>query len=670
MTVDRRLLPATFGPWFARFPSLTEVQLQAIPPIMEGRDVLICSATASGKTEAYAAPAAELVRKQGGGSVAVLIVAPTRALSNDLHRRLEGPMGLVGVSLGRYTGEHKERVAGQLPSVLIATPEALDSLLARRSQLLRATRLVVIDEVHILDNTPRGDQLRILLQRLESCCDSRPQRVAASATVDQPAQLGARYLREPELIVVPGLRKIQGKPFDGKAPAQVGAHLEELAGHGFKKVLVFCRSRNQVETLATKLRDATGFGSEIYAHHGSLAKNLRERTERLFQRAPAAVCFATLTLEMGIDIGTVDYVLLAALPADISSLLQRIGRGGRRGESTRCGFICEDAGEDFLFRTMFRLGKAGRLCPRPYGFRPSVIVQQALVMACAETYIQLADVKAILPPAIRAELGADACVHLLRSMVEEGLLESTASDRYVPSEEIEARYQRGSLHSNIDDSASMEVVDRMTGDVVGNIQMADASKIEIGGRNRAVVRQIDDRILTDASAGATPARFRPAASPSVSLALARAVVESLGAQAGTIGVVSLAGSVLLLHGLGTLGSLLFLELLKRSTGRGQIEECSPYVMKIRAELPALPELHEDLLLQFIETHIRSLTKLVSVGPWRRAVPAAMQLESVRRMSGLTEVATFLRSAQLQRIEELEPTALAALATPSLSGGTK
>jgi ATP-dependent Lhr-like helicase len=293
MTVDRRLLPITFGPWFARFQGLTEVQRLAIPPIMAGHDVLICSATASGKTEAYAAPAAEILRQHERESAAALVIAPTRALTNDLKRRLEGPMGNVDVSLGRYTGEHKERVGGKLPAVVIATPEAVDSLLARRPAALQATRYVVLDEIHVLDSTPRGDQLRVLLHRLEQVTRIRPQRVAASATVDRPHELAGRFLRAGVQVVVPGIRKILARPFEGRDPTQVAAHLDDLAGHGFKKLLVFCRSRNQVETFSAKLRNRTRFGDAIHAHHGSLSKNHRERTERLFHLAPAAVCRRT-----------------------------------------------------------------------------------------------------------------------------------------------------------------------------------------------------------------------------------------------------------------------------------------------------------------------------------------------------------------------------------------
>ena len=565
-------------------------------------------------------------------------------------------MGLVEISFGRYTGEHKERTSGKLPAVVIVTPESLDSLLARRPATLRATRMVVLDEIHVLDSTPRGDQLRILLQRLEQVAETRPQRVAASATVDRPEELGARYLEDPVRVVVPGIRRILGRAFEGRSPACMAAHLDDLASHGLKKLLVFCRSRNQVETYAAKLRGRTRFGEAVHAHHGSLAKSERERTERLFHTAPAAVCFATLTLEMGIDIGTVDYVLLAGLPADVSSVLQRIGRGGRRGDTTRCGFASEDAVEDFLFRAMLRLAKEGRLCAPAYGFRPAVLVQQALVMACAEGYVEGRDLERALPPELRAELGAGAPAAILEQMVEAELLESAGGGRYVASEAVEQRYVRGSLHSNIEDTTGVEVVDRITGDVVGSILRADTGKIEVAGRNRTVVKQADGRILTDAAGGAEPARFRSGAAPSVTFALGRAVVESVGVAADAIGVFESEGSTLLLHGLGTVGTLFLLDLWRPLLGRGAVVKSSPYAIVLEAEPPPLPFVDEAAVEQFLEERSQAVARLVGAGgggAWGKGVPEQLQRNSVRRMSGLDQVAAFLAVSRLQVMGDLD-----------------
>lgn len=656
MSVDRRLLPRTFGPWFGRFPGLTRVQQEAIPLILTGRDVLLCSATASGKTEAYAAPAAEIVLAHGAAPASVLIVSPTRALANDLKRRLEAPMSLVDVPFGRYTGEHKERSDGQIRSIAIVTPEALDSLLSRRPSALAATRLVVVDEVHVLDGTPRGDQLRVLLHRLTQVSSCALQRVAASATVDRPQELAARYLVDPAVVVVPGARKLVGRGFDGRAPEQMRAHLDTLLEHGLRKVLVFCRSRNQVETLSSKLAGQTRFGDAVFAHHGSLARDVRERTERHFLAARVGVCFATLTLEMGIDIGTVDYVLLADVPSDVASLLQRIGRGGRRGDTTRFGFVVTDPGEDHVLRTMARLGKEGTLASAPYGFRPSVLVQQALVLACAGAYVRPQDVDAIVPPGIEAELGPHFGARLLEAMSEEELVERSGAGRFVPSAAIELRYEYGTLHSNIADEATMEVVDRITGDIVGHVQGVDTRRIELGGRNRDVVHHRGDRILTDATRGGQPARFRPNGSPSVSLALGRAVVEGLGVEPGRIGVLAIDGKVTLVHGLGTLGALFLLELLARRKDI-HTDDSGPYVTGVSQAPSPFPRPTPDDVERFVNDHAARLARLASAGPWSHGIPEDVHRAALRRMTGLDEIAVWLQQAEFQPIEAPAPEVL-------------
>lgn len=659
--VDRKLLPRTFGPWFGRFEALTEVQRLAIPPLVAGRDVLICSPTASGKTEAYGAPAAEIAAAHAGDSAAVVIVSPTRALANDLRRRLEGPIGLVHLTLGRYTGEHKERIAGRLPNVVITTPEALDSLLARRPEVLAATRMVVLDEIHVLDNTPRGDQLRLLLHRLDSAARTPPQRAAASATVDRPEELAARYLRDPCVVAVPGVRKILGRAFDGVEFDHMARHLDELARAGFRKVLVFCRKREQVETYASKLMRRTLYEEHVFPHHGSLAQSVRERTERLFHAAQSAVCFATLTLEMGIDIGTVDYVLLAGVPADVASVLQRIGRGGRRGDVTRAGFAVENAAQHHVLTTMFRLGKEGRLCGGPYAFRAGVLVQQALVLACAGAWLEVRQLEAVLPPDVRREIGADAAAGIVDAMVEAELLEPAGNGRFVPSEAVERRYTRGTLHSNIAEEPSIEVVDRITGDVIGSVGVSENRHLALGGGERVVVKEGDGRILTDRSRNARAARYRSTGSPSVSLALGRAVVEALGVAPGAIDLVPLEGRSVLVHGLGTAGSLLLLDALGRTFGASAIESASPYAVTLATDPVDLPRPGESDVERLTSSRLKGLEKLTTLGPFGKLVPRSERERFVRRLLGLDEVAAYLAAARLERRTVPDPALRAVLA---------
>lgn len=647
--IDRRLLPHTFGPWFGRFEGLREVQRLGIPPILAGRDTLLASATASGKTEAYAAPGAEIAIAAGRPPAALVIVSPTRALANDLKRRLEGPMQRIELSFGRYTGEHKERVDGGLPSALVTTPEGLDSLLARRPAALADLRLLVLDEIHVLDRTARGDQLRLLLHRLDRAARSAPQRVLASATIDRPEELAARYLRDPELVLVPGARRILAKRFDGAGLAEMAAHLDTLAEAGLRKLLVFCRSRNGVELYAHKLRSRTRFGEAVFAHHGSMAKQARERTEQHFQRAHAAVCFATLTLEMGIDIGSVDYVLLANLPSSVDSLLQRIGRGGRRGDANRAGYVVENEAEAHRFGVLFRLAKEGRLCGEPYAFRPAALAQQTLVLACSMGSLTADELARELDPKILAAFGPRAAAELLLGAGARGDLEPRPGKSWVPSERLLGLHDRGLTHSCLEDEPGQEVVDRLTGDVLGRIEFGDDDHVGIAGAARQIVHGQGGRLLSDASPGAEPARFQTRRGPSIGFALARATVEALGVPPDALGLAPGVGRWHLLHGLGSAALPMLLDQLRGLPGYREPIGQSAFSLTLTGPAPGPWRFSPLRFDRALEDHSKLWLELFGESPRSENLPRAWLLRAAREGLGLDALRAFLESCRLVHI---------------------
>ena len=332
------LIPRSFDALLGRFPQLLPVQRKAIPPLAEGRNVLLAAPTAGGKTEAALAPMLHRILEEAGRDVegpALLYIVPTRALVNDVHRRLQAPMQRLGLVLGRKTGDHAS-LPKQFPQLLITTPESLDSMLTRIPRRLLPLRALVLDELHALDGTPRGDQLAALVTRLRRVLASRSgahgselQIAMLSATIDRPKELAARYAADCVLVKDRGVREMRARlaesPF-GENPAPKLAALIEPEHGG--KVLVFANSRGDVEWGASKLRGLLPFGERVYAHHGSLAKSERERVERDFAHAKTACCFSTSTLELGIDIGDIDHVVLYGVPPDLPSFLQRVGRAG------------------------------------------------------------------------------------------------------------------------------------------------------------------------------------------------------------------------------------------------------------------------------------------------------------------------------------------------------
>ena len=654
-----RRLPRSFHAFFGRFARLQPVQERALPAVLDGRDVLLSAPTASGKTEAFAAPAAEMVLCGERGGARALFVSPTRALANDLKRRLEGRYDGLGVEFGRYTGEHKERVDGRLPEVTVTTPEGLDSLLARRAHALAKVRSVVCDEIHVLDGTPRGDQLRVLLQRLERAARARPQRIAASATVERPEECAARYLEGARLVCVGGERRIRAKAFGGRGAPDVARHLEVLARHGFRKVLVFCRSRREVEELSSRLKGRCAFGDAVFPHHGSLSRTVRERTESRFLDAPAAVAIATTTLELGIDIGTVDFVLLAGPPSGVSSLLQRIGRGGRRTSATRAGYAVADAGEELVCRLLLRRAARGELLGADYAFRPGILVQQALVLAASEGWVDARRFSAAVPAALWADALPLGPKELLDHLAEEGLLEAPRSGRYVISEHAERRYDSGTLHSNIEDESTEEVVDRLTGEIIGRVAAAGGRRMYLGGAARRIVKRSGGRILTDVAGAAESPTFVPRIGPCCSFAQGRAVVGALGVEPDEIRQVPIEGSTIVLHGLGTVGSLLFGDLVRDEAGAGIVERLSPYVALLARPLERIPRCTAERARELSTLHEESLSKVLAMGPWHRHLPAGLRVQAVARAGALPRVCEFLETARSTFEESVDAEVLGA-----------
>jgi ATP-dependent Lhr-like helicase len=644
-------LPRTFAALLGRFPRLFPVQAQGVPPVLAGRDTLLSAPSASGKTEAYLAPLTERLLAGGErGGARVLIVSPTRALANDLHRRLEGPLARLGVSFGRHTGEHKERAGGALPEMAVITPEALDSLLARRSAALGGVCAVVVDEIHLLDGTARGDQLRVLLHRLSTEARAPVQRVAASATVTRARALAERYLQDPVLVEVPGTRRIYARGFEGRDGEALAGHLGELAAHGFRKILAFANSRNEVERVAAALLRRTPFGDAVFAHHGSLSQAQRERTEHRFWEAPAALAVATLTLELGLDIGTVDYVLLLTVPPGVDSLLQRIGRGNRRTGMSRVGYVYESEAERLLYRVLVERAVRGDLCAAPYALRPGVLVQQALVMAGGAGYVNADGLARAIPPSMRRELPEDAPAAILERAAEAGLLERAPGARYVLGEGAERRYAAGRLHGNIDSPREVDVVDRLTGEVVGRIAGGpEPPELRLGGRGRRLVVARAGQVLTDSVGGGGAARFAAHGVPPVSFALARAVTAALGLAPGEVAWARTEAGCLVLHGLGTAGALLLGQLVAERLGKRRVLRVTPFTLLLSRAPGALPRPDPAQVTRVLGAREGRLARLCAMGPYHRHLPSGMRRAAVRAAADLDHIAAFLAGAGMREV---------------------
>ncbi len=219
----------------------------------------------------------------------------------------------------------------------------------------------MIDELHLFDGTPRGDQLRAILSRIRrvrayaaergEAPDAAIQYVALSATLPAPEAAAARYFDQAMAIQIPGGRTIQAEtlPITPDSAAELSSYLATFRARGWRKALAFCNSRAEVEAYATAVRARSPFGDAVYVHYSNIEPQRRHEIERQFADADAAICFASSTLELGIDIGNIDVVILIGPPGSRSSFVQRVGRGNRRGGATRVACFYRSPLERLLF---------------------------------------------------------------------------------------------------------------------------------------------------------------------------------------------------------------------------------------------------------------------------------------------------------------------------------
>ncbi len=647
----RAALVHTWYPFFARFPRPLPVQLAAWSPLLAGRDCVVCSPTASGKTEAIVAPLVERhLSPSATGLPRLLVVSPTRALVNDLLRRLREPFVRLDLAVQRRTGDHARLDRQRPPQALITTPESLDSLLVRHLSYLREVRAIMLDELHILDGTTRGDQLRVLLTRLRAVLARRRRRlqcVVSSATIHDPQGLAERYLEHAQLVVVPGARELHYRVVPCAGPAELLQVLDKVWGSGsgrFRKILAFLPSRADVEHVTSLAHDHPRLGQRTFAHHGSLSRAERERVEQRYIDDPSAVCLATVTLELGIDIGDVDLVVLVGPPPSVASLLQRLGRGNRRTGRSQLLACVRDAGEAVRFHHLLELANRGDLCPEPYVFRPSVLVQQAgsLLLQSRSRWLSSEVLERRLPATLQPEYPQQRLDELLSELCRHHWLAPARQRRYTAGERLLEAYEHGAVHGNLQtEAATVEVIDESTGRSLGRVRrQAEKPSLAIGGRSRQVLRQQDDRVwVTEAPAGSGMAAFQPRGRQPIPAELARSLAKHAGVEPDRLPVVELPGGVAVLHFQGSLAGEVLARYLKKHH-RWPVKRGAALALV----LESLPETDlppavsaEELALEMVALAKR-LARLAQAGPYHSYLPASWQDQLLRRLVSCEQIA--------------------------------
>lgn len=339
------------------FKSLTEIQSKAVPEIYKKKDSLIVAPTGSGKTECSVIPIfSHLGRLAGRKKIKALYITPLRALNRDVFRRITSYAKSDGLSIAIRHGDtsQKERkeISANPPDVLITTPETLVILLTQKSMLDALSELewVVIDEVHELLSNERGSQLSISLERLAINSSKDMTRVGLSATVGNitaASKFVSGTKRKCKIIRDTSVRRydIDIKYIDGTISDVASEIVKYVTKLGLDSpVLLFTNSRGEAEFLASILRERSSVPIEL--HHGSLSREVREDTEDSLRDGRFGIVVCTSSLELGLDIGSVELVIHYGSPRQVSKLIQRIGRSRHNRDLSARGLVITNSPDD------------------------------------------------------------------------------------------------------------------------------------------------------------------------------------------------------------------------------------------------------------------------------------------------------------------------------------
>jgi len=437
------------GRWFAeRVGTPTDVQAKAWPEIAEGRHVLVTAPTGTGKTlTAFLWAINQLVTGEWElGGVRVLYVSPLKALNNDVRRNLLRPLAELGETFAaaragnggpplQSAGEampeihvltrsgdtepaERRRMISHPPEILITTPESLNIILSsQQGRVLAGVRTVILDEIHSIADGKRGTHLITAVDRLVRLAPAGFQRIALSATV-KPLDVVADFVGGYEMHVgaghccptAPGgidyrkrpvsiIQSSASKKYDvcvrapqdarGEPKAWWAALVRELKRiiARNRSTLLFTNNRRLCEKIALLINEGEP-KPLAYSHHGSLSRETRLVVEERLKRGELAAIVATNSLELGIDIGALDEVVLIQTPNSISSAVQRVGRAGHQVGETSRGELFPTFGRDFLSAAVVAPGIVRQDIEsiRPIGAPLDVLAQVIVSMVATETW--------------------------------------------------------------------------------------------------------------------------------------------------------------------------------------------------------------------------------------------------------------------------------------------
>lgn len=428
---------------------LTDIQEKTIPLVINSdKHLIVESETASGKTEAVFLPILSLIEKDISyrDKVKVIYISPLKALINDQFNRIYKLAEEMNVRITKWHGDVgsnvKKNFLNSPSGILQITPESIEAFMINRPERIKevfsGVEYIVIDEIHSFVGQDRGYHLQSLLYRLSKYFDKNPRIFGLSATIDGIDLIKKWISKNTENVEL-----ISGSSSSKRTYYSIMHFEKDEESSGINpmivkdilrltennKTLIFCNSREMVELLTYTLNEQLGY-KKFYAHHSYIDKNLREEIEQLIKEDDTACIVSTSTLELGIDIGSVDLVIQIDSTFTVSSLKQRIGRTGRRRTQNRISQIYTEESESLLLSaTSIELMKQGRvekplITKKNYDY----LFQQILSIIVENNGIR---VEKLIPEInnnpVFSEINNHSIIVLLKSMISNNYISSLDS---------------------------------------------------------------------------------------------------------------------------------------------------------------------------------------------------------------------------------------------------
>ncbi|SHE87545.1 ATP-dependent helicase Lhr and Lhr-like helicase [Ruegeria intermedia] len=393
---------------------------------------LLIAPTGGGKTMAGFLPSLIELADGRHAGLHTIYVSPLKALAADIKRNLRGPADEMGLPIriedrtGDTTPTQKKRQRVDPPHILLTTPESLALLTSYEDapRMFQGVQRVIVDEIHALADSKRGDQLMLALARLQTLCPDL-RRVGLSATVEDPDAIARFLARHPDpcdiVLADPGpdpdiamLQTAEMPPWAGGGAAYaIPAVLEQVRQH--KTTLIFHNTRAQAEIFFHNLWLANDEGLPIGIHHGSLDRQQRERVEAAMVRGDLRAIVCTGSLDLGIDWGDVDLVIQIGAPKNVKRLVQRIGRANHRYNApSKALLVPANRFEVVECVAALEAAREHDLDGEPRGPGPrDVLCQHILIAACAGPFdadALYAEVTSAGPYADLSRTAFDACL--------------------------------------------------------------------------------------------------------------------------------------------------------------------------------------------------------------------------------------------------------------------